>query len=249
MKHSIVNYLSEVWNKNGWFIIFVGCFITLFIVWLISDNKGSSDFESYGDMYENFSNMSLSNSNPSSSTLDHNRDDEFSNKKKEQQENYYKFKIRNSKIEENISDISSLKSEPIFTSKSESKSDEFIYEDTASKGENLCRKVIEELTGKPFMKVRPPWLKNPITKTFLELDIYNSELDLAIEYNGIQHKKYVKHFHKSKEAFYNMQYRDYIKKELCRKHGTYLIIVENDIKLKDIANFIRDEYQKFKRNR
>ena len=46
-----------------------------------------------------------------------------------------------------------------------------------------------------------------------------------------------------------MQYRDYIKKELCKQHGTYLIIVENDIKLKEIEKFIRDEYQKFKRIR
>ena len=249
MKNIVTNYFVSIWNKNGWLIIFVGCFVTLFIVWLLSDDKGSSDFESYGDMYENFSNIQSQTNSIPDIVSKHASDDEFSNKKKEQQENYYKFKLQQQPNEKNSNfEISSIQSEPIYTN-TKSKSDDFIYEDTASRGENLCRKIIEELTGKPFMKVRPPWLKNPITKTFLELDIYNSDLDLAIEYNGIQHKKYVKHFHKSKEAFYNMQYRDWIKKELCKQHGTYLIIVENDIKLKDIEGFIRNEYQKFKRNR
>lgn len=234
-----MNYFVSIWNKNGWLIIFLGSFVILFFVWLLSDEKGSSDFESYGDMYENF--PTVTNKLPD-------KEDQFSNKKKEEQELYYRKKISSQDTilknnDDRNSDISSIKSE------SNSKSDEFIYEDTASKGENLCRKVIEDLTGKSFMKVRPSWLKNPITKTFLELDIYNPELDLAIEYNGIQHKKFIKHFHKTKDAFYNMQYRDYIKKELCKQHGTYLIIVENDIKLKEIEKFIRDEYQKFKRIR
>ena len=48
----------------------------------------------------------------------------------------------------------------------------FIYEETASKGENKCREVIEKLTGKRFYKTRPSFLKNPITGAFLELDIY-----------------------------------------------------------------------------
>ena len=61
-----------------------------------------------------------------------------------------------------------------------------------SKGETECRKVLESIFGKPFPSSRPDFLRNPVTGGIhnLELDCYNHELGLAVEYNGIQHYKF-----------------------------------------------------------
>ena len=47
----------------------------------------------------------------------------------------------------------------------------------------------------------------------LELDCFNKELRIGLEYNGVQHYKYVPYFHKNKEAFLNQKYRDDMKEE------------------------------------
>jgi len=107
-----------------------------------------------------------------------------------------------------------------------------------SKGEKECRRVIEKITNKKFLKSRPDFLKNDVTGQCLELDCFNQELKIAIEYNGIQHYEYTPRFHSSKDSFYNTKYRDKIKKELCQKNGIKLIVVPYTIKLEDIENFI-----------
>lgn len=111
-----------------------------------------------------------------------------------------------------------------------------------SKGEIECRKVLENIFNKPFDKSRPNFLRNPVTSSFtdnnLELDCYNEELKLAVEYNGIQHYKYIPFFHKNKEAFQNQKYRDFMKKELCEKNGVVLIEVPNTVKIENIRSFL-----------
>lgn len=114
-----------------------------------------------------------------------------------------------------------------------------------SKGEKECRRVLEEIFQKPFIKSRPDFLRNPITSndndTFnLELDCYNSQLKIACEYNGIQHYKFNPFFHKNKESFQNQKYRDYMKRELCKKNNIFLIEVPYTIKIDDIKKYIID---------
>lgn len=110
-----------------------------------------------------------------------------------------------------------------------------------SKGETECRRVAEEFTSKPFGKRRPDFLKNAVTGGHnLELDCYNDELKIGIEYNGIQHYKYVPYFHRNKEVFYNIKYRDDIKKRLCLENGVHLIIVPHTVKLENIASYLRE---------
>jgi len=111
-----------------------------------------------------------------------------------------------------------------------------------SKGENECRRVLEEIFRVPFEKSRPNFLKNPaLGQNNLELDCFNENLKLAVEYNGIQHYKYVPFFHSSKEAFQNQKYRDYIKRELCVKNNITLIEVPHYIEIDKIKNFIISE--------
>jgi hypothetical protein len=109
-----------------------------------------------------------------------------------------------------------------------------------SKGELECRRVIEEIFGKPFPKARPDILRNPVTggEANLELDCYNPELKIAVEYNGIQHYKYTPFFHKNKEAFHNQKYRDYMKRVMCRENGITLVEVPYTVKLQEIRGYI-----------
>lgn len=63
---------------------------------------------------------------------------------------------------------------------------------------------------------RPNWLEN------LELDIYIEDINIGIEYQGIQHYKPMKHWG-GEEAFLKRRINDIRKKHLCELHGTALI--------------------------
>lgn len=116
---------------------------------------------------------------------------------------------------------------------------DFVYEAGASKGENECRRIMQDITGMKFYKIRPDFLKNPVTGVFLELDCYCEALRLAVEYNGAQHDKYNKFMHQgSMDKFRNQQYRDYIKKTLCKEHGVYLIVVPHTVKLSELRPYL-----------
>ena len=137
--------------------------------------------------------------------------------------------------------ILSVKNENIPTKKTE-----FVWNENDSKGENVCRRAMIEITGENFYKVRPKWLINPVTNSPLELDNYNEDLRIAVEYNGEQHYKYNKFMHgDSKEKFQNQQYRDLIKQDLCKKNNVHLIIVPHYIKLKNIKKFLIKEVSIF----
>lgn len=217
MQKILLYYITRIFKKKGWTIIIIGSIVVLFVVWLFfSNEKEGSSDIEKFDFYDQF--------------MD----------KREKQEEYYKFMLSQKKKEEeetlerNDVDDTSQKEET------------FVYEDGASKGENECRRVIQKLTGKAFHKIRPFWLKNPVTGNFLELDCFNEELLLGIEYNGGQHDQYIKHFHGSRDAFRNQQYRDYIKNSLCKEKGVYLINVSSKLKIKDIEPYIKKEYKKYR---
>jgi hypothetical protein len=108
-----------------------------------------------------------------------------------------------------------------------------------SKGEMQCRYVLQKLFNKPFIKERPDILRNPVTgDNNLELDCYNRELKLAVEYNGAQHYKYIPFMHRTRDSFNNQKYRDHIKRELCQKNGINLIEVPYTVKIQDIEEYL-----------
>jgi hypothetical protein len=109
-----------------------------------------------------------------------------------------------------------------------------------SKGEVECRRVLQKLFNKPFPNIRPDFLRNPVTggNFNMELDCYNNTLKLAVEYNGVQHYKYVPYFHKNKEAFRNQCYRDELKRRMCNDNDVNLIEVPYTIAINDIENFL-----------
>lgn len=95
----------------------------------------------------------------------------------------------------------------------------------------MCRYILYELTGKQFLKNRSiSWLINPNTKYRLEIDCYNEELKLGIEYNDHK-KKY--HIKQSDEEHKSVQKRDKIKQELCKQNNILLLYVPIDYTYKD----------------
>jgi hypothetical protein len=103
--------------------------------------------------------------------------------------------------------------------------------------------VLEKLFKKPFSKTRPDFLKNPALDEGknLELDCYNDELKLAVEYNGVQHYKYSPYFHRTRDAFQNQKYRDYLKRVMCKENGITLIEVPYTIPVNRIETYIVEQ--------
>ena len=109
-----------------------------------------------------------------------------------------------------------------------------------SRGETECRRVLQKYFKRSFPNSRPDFLRNPVTggRFNLELDCYNPELRLAVEYNGVQHYKYVPYFHKNKEAFLNQKYRDDMKRRMCRDNNVNLIEVPNSVTVEKIEKYL-----------
>ena len=146
------------------------------------------------------------------------------------------FRKRKIKEKKELFDLDELKLQDESATNSKKKTD--------SKGEIQARKCAEIIFSKPFIKIRPTMLKNKVTGYNLELDIYNEELGLAIEYNGKQHYKYTPFFHKNYEHFLNQKYRDEIKRMLCQQNGIKLIEVHYLTPLEDMETVLRVEARK-----
>jgi hypothetical protein len=117
------------------------------------------------------------------------------------------------------------------------------------KMEELSRRTIEALTGKKFVSVRPAWLRNPMTGKNLELDGYNEELSIALEYNGWQHYRYVPRFHKCAGDLEKQIYRDQLKKKLCTLNGIDLIIVPPTIDRFHLCSYILEKLRLIREHR
>ena len=111
---------------------------------------------------------------------------------------------------------------------------------TESKGEIECKNAAEKIFNKPFKKIRPDFLKSEVTGKNLELDVYNDDLKLAVEYDGIQHYKYTPHFHRNGEIDFQKQLqRDKFKEQKCKENGITLIRVPYLVKQDEIEGYIR----------
>lgn len=92
----------------------------------------------------------------------------------------------------------------------------------SSKSEELARTTMEQIFESEFPKVRPKWLKNARGNQ-MELDGYSTQLQLAFEYQGIQHFREISAFQ------VNLKQRmedDELKKQLCKKYGVRLFILD-----------------------
>lgn len=105
-----------------------------------------------------------------------------------------------------------------------------------SKSEAAVIQELETLLGAKFPSVNPSWLVWG-GKT-LELDGYNSDLGIALEFSGPMHTKwsprdetYVKYFDRI--------CKDVVKRKLCKKNGVVLIVVDCGLPMRHIRAWIK----------
>ncbi len=115
-----------------------------------------------------------------------------------------------------------------------------------SKGEIACQQALQRMFHKPFETARPDFLDNQVTGFNLEIDCWDPELKLGVEYQGIQHYKFKPYFYKTYSDFRNQQYRDEMKRMKCKAAGVKLIEVPYTVKEADIETFLRKECKKLR---
>ncbi len=116
------------------------------------------------------------------------------------------------------------------------------------KNEAKIKFIFENYFGKLFHKKSK--LKT-LSGTFIELDGYNSELNLAFEYNGIQHYEFIPYFHKNNISnFESQKFRDELKLKYCKDENIDLIVIPYSIvKDDELAVFILSNLpQKYKKD-
>lgn len=111
-----------------------------------------------------------------------------------------------------------------------------------SKGEQECHAAMERIFGVKFDgNVRPKWLRNPNNKRgrSLELDVYNEEIGIAVEYNGSYHYKYPDYYNKTLKGFMKRCENDNIKLDVCDEKGVYVITVPHNVRFDLTEEYIR----------
>eukprot|EP00667_Euglena_gracilis_P025263 EG_transcript_29535 len=116
------------------------------------------------------------------------------------------------------------------------------------KHEQRCKEILEELFQRPFPKVKPPWLVNPVTNRRLELDMYCHELSLAVEYDGVQHAQFTEHFHKDHADFEAQQFRDRVKDRRCQENGVVLIRVPATVPYRQLDAYLLEQLRRAKKS-
>ena len=108
--------------------------------------------------------------------------------------------------------------------------------------EVMCREIMKEIFNKDFDKYRDNTLRNNKNNYLLELDCYNAELRINIEYDGEQHYIFPNAFHKNKEQFKKGQQNDAIKDQWCLDNNILQIRVSYKYDTKEeIENFIKEQ--------
>lgn len=108
------------------------------------------------------------------------------------------------------------------------------------KHEKKCREILEEIYyPHKFPSIRPDFLKNPKTNRNLEIDCFNHELQLGLEYQGIQHRKYYPYYHKTIEDFEKQVERDNFKKDKLKSLGIKMIYIPDTVKYNDLEYHIK----------
>lgn len=105
----------------------------------------------------------------------------------------------------------------------------------SSLGEAVTRAAAEELfPGLIFVKTRRiEWLQG------YELDCYNADVMIGLEYQGIQHRQYTPHFHRNGIFdLFRQQARDDWKAAQCAYNGVWLITVPDTVPLRGIRDYV-----------
>ena len=111
------------------------------------------------------------------------------------------------------------------------------------KNEERCRQLLQHWFGVPFPTYRPAFLKWKTGRN-LELDMYNETMGLAVEYDGIMHRRFHPSFHRTYADFLYQQAKDTWKDERCREVGVTLVRVPDTVHFTDLPGFLLGELRK-----
>jgi hypothetical protein len=111
--------------------------------------------------------------------------------------------------------------------------------------ERECRRILQDLHF-PFVfdKIRPEWLRSPLTYELIELNGYNEQLKIAFEYQGEHHAKLSYFNNYDKQLLFEQQERDNHKVSECARRGITLIVIPSKYNYEDplaMRNFIISE--------
>lgn len=113
--------------------------------------------------------------------------------------------------------------------------------------ENKIRNLLEYLFDTEFPSTKPKWNINPKTQKLLQLDGYSQSLNLAFEFQGVQHYKEIKYFKMNQEILQYLQFKDKVKKENCITNNVTLLIIndnENCTTNQKLFNYLIDILKK-----
>lgn len=100
----------------------------------------------------------------------------------------------------------------------------------SSQEENEVVTIIASiLKEKPERAKTFSWLKSNADRN-MYLDAYFPKTNIAIEYDGKQHREFVPHYHKNLKQFEQSRKRDERKEKLCKKNGIILIRITDEEK-------------------
>lgn len=103
--------------------------------------------------------------------------------------------------------------------------------------ERICRTYFETIFRSRFPPAWPKWLTNS-RGHFMELDGYSKRLSLAFEFQGIQHYKSTRIFHKGNRDVQLQRLDDARKRRLCQTNGVRLFLVPYTLQHKRYPEFI-----------
>lgn len=112
-----------------------------------------------------------------------------------------------------------------------------------SRGERLCAQILSNIFEAPFGTGRLEAILNQETNQPLEIDVYNEELKVGLEYNGPQHYDWPNWTGISWEGFRKQIGRDEMKRIRCSELGIRLIEVPYTVKDNELYDYIIDRLQ------
>lgn len=105
-----------------------------------------------------------------------------------------------------------------------------------TKSEARVIAVLEDIfRGHEFPTAYPSWLRWKGAN--LELDGYNEELGIALEFSGPMHTKWSPK-QEDYYSYFTRVVRDIAKRKLCKKHGVHLIVIDMSLPTHHVRNYI-----------
>lgn len=114
-----------------------------------------------------------------------------------------------------------------------------------TKSEALAIDILEKLTGVSFPTVNPDWLRvseNGGPSHTIELDGYNADIGVALEFSGPLHTKWSPSV-EPYDAYLRRVMLDKAKIELCERHSVCLIVIDMTLPRTHWRNYIASRLQ------